>query len=95
MWKLTTCYDGGRDPFLSTLNGHIGRQVWVFDESAGSPSELAEVEKLRKTFTEKRHVQRHSSDELLRLQKIDKSKVWGMWACNVHDASHRNTGRQG
>jgi hypothetical protein len=75
MWKLATCYDSAGDPLLHSLNGNIGRQVWLFDESAGSPAEREHIEKLRKKFSEKRRTVRHSSDELLRFQQIDTSKV--------------------
>ncbi|KAK1317213.1 Cycloartenol synthase [Acorus calamus] len=67
MWKLKIA-DGGGDPWLRTVNGHRGRQVWVFDPSLGSPEELAEVERVRDCFRENRFQQKHSSDLLMRLQ---------------------------
>ncbi|KAK1269673.1 Cycloartenol synthase [Acorus gramineus] len=67
MWKLKIAYGGG-DPWLRTVNGHRGRQVWVFDPSLGSPEELAEVERVRDGFRENRFQQKHSSDLLMRLQ---------------------------
>lgn len=74
MWRLTTCYDSEGHPFLESTNGHQGRQVWVYDEEAGTDAERQEVSNLREAFTKTRLTQKHSSDELLRLQKIDKSK---------------------
>lgn len=75
MWKLTTCYDSNGDPLLTSKNKHVGRQVWVYDASAGSAEERATVEELREQFTKNRLQQKHSSDELLRLQKVVKEKV--------------------
>lgn len=75
MWKLTTCYDNDGDPLLTSRNGHIGRQVWVYDAAAGSAEERAKVEVLREQFTKNRFQQRHSSDELLRLQRVVKTQV--------------------
>ena len=76
MWKFISANiglgSGGTGleagPLLRSLNEHSGRQIWVFDEKAGTKEEHAKVEELRKQFTENRHTQRHSSDELLRLQ---------------------------
>jgi hypothetical protein len=75
MWRLTSCSDSDGNPFLNTLNSHQGRQVWVFDAEAGTPEERAEVERLRAEFTKNRFVQKHSSDELLRLQRKPFLKV--------------------
>lgn len=75
MWRLTTCYDSEGHPFLESTNGHQGRQVWVYDEDAGTDVERQEVSNLREAFTTSRRTQKHSSDELLRIQKIDKSKA--------------------
>ena len=66
MWKFTTASDSDGHPLLRSLNGNIGRQVWVYDEAAGTPGERAKVEAAREKFTQKRHQQKHSSDELLR-----------------------------
>eukprot|EP00892_Ulva_mutabilis_P003932 jgi/Ulvmu1/1910/UM012_0069.1 len=75
MWRLTTCYDSGGHPFLQSTNGHQGRQVWVYEEDAGTDADREKVEGLREAFTKTRLTQKHSSDELLRLQKIDRSKI--------------------
>jgi hypothetical protein len=55
-------------PLLYTLNNNVGRQTWIYDASAGTPEEREKVEQLRAAFTASRHTQRHSADELLRLQ---------------------------
>jgi cycloartenol synthase len=68
MWRFTTASDSDGHPLLDTLNGHQGRQVWVFDPAAGSPAERAAVDAARAAFTADRLAQRDSADELLRLQ---------------------------
>lgn len=75
MWKLTTYHDNDGDPLLTSKNKHTGRQVWLYDADAGSAAERAEVEQFRAEFTKHRLQQRHSSDELLRLQQVVKDKV--------------------
>jgi cycloartenol synthase len=72
MWKFLSASDSGGHPHLTSLNGHKGRQTWEFDPNAGTPEQRARVEQLRAAFTANRHVQRHSADELLRLQCADK-----------------------
>ncbi|GMN29669.1 hypothetical protein TIFTF001_047951 [Ficus carica] len=42
MWKLKIA-EGG-NPWLRTLNNHVGRQVWEFDPDLGSPEDLAQIE---------------------------------------------------
>lgn len=68
MWRLHHQDDNDGDPLLRSLNGNVGRQVWRFDEKAGTAAERQEVERLRERFTSNRFEQAHSSDELLRLQ---------------------------
>ena len=68
MWKFLSASDSGRHPLLHSLNQNQGRQTWEFDPAAGTPAEHARVEELRARFTADRAEQRHSSDELLRLQ---------------------------
>lgn len=66
MWKLKIA-EGG-NPWLRTVNNHVGRQIWEFDPNLGSPEELMEIEKVRLNFTENRFRKKHSSDLLMRFQ---------------------------
>ncbi|KAJ8471616.1 hypothetical protein OPV22_025959 [Ensete ventricosum] len=66
MWRLKIAEGGG--PWLRTNNNHIGRQVWEFDPSLGTPEEIAEVERVREEFRKNRFEKKHSSDLLMRLQ---------------------------
>lgn len=66
MWKLKIA-EGG-NPWLRTTNDHVGRQIWEFDPTLGSLEELADIEKVRKTFHENRFEKKHSSDLLMRSQ---------------------------
>mmetsp|Transcript_24175 Transcript_24175/g.67231 ORF Transcript_24175/g.67231 Transcript_24175/m.67231 type:complete len:765 (-) Transcript_24175:284-2578(-) len=68
MWRLETASDSEGHPGLRTLNGHQGRQVWVFHPDQGSAQEREAVERLRSEYSAKKYDSRHSSDELLRLQ---------------------------
>lgn len=68
MWKLKIAQ--GSNPWLRTLNDHVGRQVWEFDPKLGSPEELAEIEKARENFRIHLFEKKHSSDLLMRLQVI-------------------------
>jgi achilleol B synthase len=68
MWRLRI--GEGSGPWLRSANNFIGRQVWEFDPDAGSQDELAEIERLRKEFTENRFQKRVSQDLLLRMQVI-------------------------
>jgi cycloartenol synthase len=71
MWKFKSASDAG-GPHLVSLNDNKGRQTWEFDPNAGTPDQRARVEELRAAFTANRHKQKHSADELLRLQVADK-----------------------
>ncbi|GKV20477.1 hypothetical protein SLEP1_g30601 [Rubroshorea leprosula] len=50
MWKLKLSSQGD-DPWVTSMNNHIGRQYWEFDPNLGTPEERAHVEKLRNDFT--------------------------------------------
>ncbi|KAK9931416.1 hypothetical protein M0R45_018691 [Rubus argutus] len=68
MWRLKVS-DGGRDdPWLTSVNNHVGRQFWEFDPNLGTPEERAQVEKARREFNNNRFRSKHSSDMLMRLQ---------------------------
>ncbi|CAL4889387.1 unnamed protein product [Urochloa decumbens] len=66
MWKLMTSQGGG--PWMQTVSCFHGRQVWEFDPNAGTDEERAEVERLRREFTENRFRRRESQDFLMRMQ---------------------------
>ncbi|XP_024197669.1 cycloartenol synthase isoform X3 [Rosa chinensis] len=69
MWRLKVS-EGGRDgnPWLTSVNNHVGRQFWEFDPNLGTPEERAQVEKTRLEFRNNRFQSKHSSDLLMRLQ---------------------------
>lgn len=71
MWKFKSASDIGA-PNLVSLNQNQGRQTWEYDPAAGTPEQRARVEELRAAFTANRHTQKHSADELLRLQAADR-----------------------
>ncbi|XP_038710034.1 cycloartenol synthase 2 [Tripterygium wilfordii] len=66
MWRLKIAE--GNSPWLRSVNGHVGRQVWEFDPKLGSPEELMEIEKARENFGKNRFDKKHSSDLLMRIQ---------------------------
>lgn len=70
MWKLLSGSKCERTGLIETLNDMAGRQMWVFDPKAGTPEQLLEVDRLRAEYAERRHEQKNSADELLRLQCV-------------------------
>ncbi|KAK8943606.1 Cycloartenol synthase [Platanthera guangdongensis] len=66
MWKLKIA-EGG-NPWLRTTNGHMGRQVWEFDQEMGTSEEIAQVEKAREVFRQNIFNMKHSADVPMRLQ---------------------------
>jgi cycloartenol synthase len=70
MWVFKPA--AGEDPRLASMNSHQGRQTWVWDPSAGTAEQRAAAEAARAKFTAARLEQRHSADELLRIQASDR-----------------------
>ncbi|XP_038897606.1 cycloartenol synthase [Benincasa hispida] len=75
MWQLKIGADtvltdpsnaGGR--WLSTLNNHVGRQVWHFHPELGSPEDLQQIQHARQRFSDHRFEKKHSTDLLMRMQ---------------------------
>ncbi|XP_031504247.1 cycloartenol synthase 2-like isoform X2 [Nymphaea colorata] len=67
MWRLKVA-EGGGNPWLRTVNNHVGRQVWEFDPDFGSEEDRMAVEEARANFTKHRSAKKHSSDLLMRMQ---------------------------
>lgn len=70
MWKFSPSSDvdglGRSHPLVRSLNNNVGRQIWCWDENAGSNEEKDAVAREQAKFTENRHTQKHAADELLR-----------------------------
>jgi hypothetical protein len=67
MWRLKIA-EGGNDPYISSTNNFVGRQIWEFDPEAGTPQERAKVEEARQNFYNNRFQVKPSSDLLWRMQ---------------------------
>ncbi|GMH10723.1 hypothetical protein Nepgr_012564 [Nepenthes gracilis] len=67
MWRLKIA-EGDGDPWLKSVNNHVGRQHWEFDAGAGTPEERAEVERCREEFKKNRFQIKQSADLLMRMQ---------------------------
>lgn len=73
MWRFVSSGDSGKHPWLQSLNGFTGRQTWEYTDAASS-EEKAQIQQLQDGFIHFRHQQRHSADELLRMQSAAKRR---------------------
>ncbi|XP_059315695.1 cycloartenol synthase 2-like [Lycium ferocissimum] len=73
MWKLKL--SEGDDPCVRSLNNHVGRQYWEFDQNGGTLEERSHVENIRQHFHKNRFRVKHSSDLILRLQFAKEKKI--------------------
>ena len=67
MWKLKLS-KGDDDPWVESVNHHIGRQFWEFYPGSGTLEERSEIENIREEFTRNKRNVKHSSDLLMRFQ---------------------------
>uniref|UniRef100_A0A7N0V7W6 Squalene cyclase N-terminal domain-containing protein n=2 Tax=Kalanchoe fedtschenkoi TaxID=63787 RepID=A0A7N0V7W6_KALFE len=66
MWKLKLSQ--GQEPWLTSVNNHVGRQYWEYGSSLGTPEEIARVHEIRHEYHKNRFQSKHSSDRIMRLQ---------------------------
>jgi hypothetical protein len=67
MWRLKIA-KGDNEPYISSTNNFVGRQIWEFDPEAGTPQERAKVEEARQNFYNNRFQVKPISDLLWRMQ---------------------------
>uniref|UniRef100_A0A0E0MEQ6 Squalene cyclase N-terminal domain-containing protein n=1 Tax=Oryza punctata TaxID=4537 RepID=A0A0E0MEQ6_ORYPU len=89
MWKLKIG-EGANNPLLRSRNGFLGRETWEFDPDAGTPEELAEVERLRRDFTRNRFTQKECSDLLMRMQESADNSILTTCKLFISDCAKQN-----
>lgn len=68
MWKLKYSEIKEGQEFVTSVNNHIGRQYWEFDQHAGTEQERTQVEQAQEIFKDNRFINKNSSDLIMRLQ---------------------------
>lgn len=69
MWRLKIAVGNSEnDKYLYSTNNYVGRQIWEFDPSYGSPEEKAEVQEAQNHFWENRYKVKPSGDVLWQMQ---------------------------
>ncbi|KAL1815652.1 hypothetical protein ACET3Z_018226 [Daucus carota] len=86
MWRLKIAVGSENDKYLYSTNNYVGRQIWEFDPSYGSPEEKAEVEEARNHFWRNRYKVKPSGDVLWQMQFLrEKGFVQNIEAVKIAD----------